>query len=159
MYMNSHGKDTEAVTNTTGESPPQFAQPRDQARGRLWHDILNALPSSCLGVLTLQIDPKRSLLPILMLEAMMGACIILGFAYLLVGYRRKLLARASEDLTQIPTGQGEGRLLLAAEDQTESERLRAAAEASERRLRELVQSIDAIIWEAEAKTHQFTFVS
>jgi PAS domain S-box-containing protein len=114
---------------------------------------------TCLGVLTLQIDPKRSLFPILMVAAIVGACIILGFAYLLVGYRRKMLARASEGLTQIPKGQGEGRLLLAVEDQTESERLRAAAEASERRLRELVQSIDAIIWEAEAKTHQFTFVS
>ena len=62
-------------------------------------------------------------------------------------------------LTQISNGQGKGRLLLTVEDLTESERLRAAAEASERRLRELVQSIDAIVWEAEAKTHQFTFVS
>jgi PAS domain S-box-containing protein len=195
------------------------------------------------------------------LEAMVGACIILVFAYLLVGYRRKMLARALEErvaqqqailalqafaqemvdnvpvgllilspdlnvlsvnrtfleafhvrrekvigqplpeviqaegpprrimgatepgsgphdvlldlaaaggigtrptrltLTQISDGQGKGRLLLTVEDQTESERLRAAAEASERRLRELVQSIDAIVWEAEAKTHQFTFVS
>jgi two-component system cell cycle sensor histidine kinase/response regulator CckA len=62
-------------------------------------------------------------------------------------------------LTEISSGQGKGRLLLTVEDQTESERLRAAAEASERRLRELVQSIDAIVWEADAKTHQFTFVS
>ena len=62
-------------------------------------------------------------------------------------------------LTQISNGQGKGRLLLTVEDQTESERLRTAAEASERRLRELVQSIDAIVWEAEAKTHHFTFVS
>jgi PAS domain S-box-containing protein len=195
------------------------------------------------------------------LEAMVGACIILVFAYLLVGYRRKVLARALEErvahqqailalqafaqemvdnvpvgllilspdlnvlsanrtflegfhvpsekvigqplpeviqaegpprriigatgpgsgphdvlldlaapgekgtrpsrltLTQISNGQGKGRLLLTMEDQTESERLRGAAEASERRLRELVQSIDAIVWEAEAKTHQFTFVS
>jgi PAS domain S-box-containing protein len=62
-------------------------------------------------------------------------------------------------LTQISNGQGKGRLLLTVEDQTESERLRSAAEASERRLRELVQSIDAIVWEAEAQTHHFTFVS
>jgi len=62
-------------------------------------------------------------------------------------------------LTQISNGQGKGRLLLTVEDQTESERLRTAAEASERRLRELVQSIDAIVWEAEPQTHQFTFVS
>jgi len=62
-------------------------------------------------------------------------------------------------LTQISNGQGKGRLLLTVEDLTESERLRTAAEASGRRLRELVQSIDAIVWEAEAKTHQFTFVS
>ena len=195
------------------------------------------------------------------LEAMVGACVILIFAYLLVAYRRKMLARALEErvtqqqailalqafaqemvdnvpvgllilspdlnvlsanrtfleafhvrpekvigqplpeviqaegpprriiggtgpgsgphdvlldltapggmgarptrltLTQISDGQGKGRLLLTVEDQTKSERLRAAAEASERRLRELVQSIDAIVWEAEAKTHQFTFVS
>jgi PAS domain S-box-containing protein len=312
----------------------------------------NALPSSCLGEIVLQIDPKRSLFPILMaenvatrsgetlllrregsgviyfsplrgappiqgflrrplsleegssraekldyrgvpvlsaarpipltdwilvrkidrdealadfhttarLEAMVGACIILIFAYFLVGYRRRMMARALEQrlaqqqailalqafaqemvdnlpvgllslspdlnvlsanrtfldtfhmrpekvmgrrlpdvirpegpprrigaagpgsgphdvlldlgvpgetgsrptrltLTQISDGLGKGRLLLTVEDQTESERLRAAAEASERRLRELVQSIDAIVWEAEAKTHQFTFVS
>jgi PAS domain S-box-containing protein len=62
-------------------------------------------------------------------------------------------------LTEISSEQGKGRLLLSVEDLTESERLRTAAEASERRLRELVQSIDAIVWEAEAKTHQFTFVS
>ena len=62
-------------------------------------------------------------------------------------------------LTEISSGEGKGRLLLTVEDLTESERLRAAAEASERRLRELVQSIDAIVWEAEATTHQFTFVS
>jgi len=62
-------------------------------------------------------------------------------------------------LTEISNGQGKGRLLLSVEDQTESERLRADAQASERRLRELVESIDAIVWEADAQTHQFTFVS
>ena len=195
------------------------------------------------------------------LEAMVGACIVLAFAYVLIGYRRKMLARVLEErvehqqailaiqafaqqmvdnvpvgllilspdlnvlsanrtyleafhlrpeeaigrslpeviqavgpprritgatgpssgphdvlvdlaapggigtrparltLTEISNGQGKGRLLLTVEDLTESERLRTAAEASERRLRELVQSIDAIVWEAEAQTHQFTFVS
>ena len=62
-------------------------------------------------------------------------------------------------LAEISSEQGKGRLLLTVEDLAESERLRTAAEASERRLRELVQSVDAIVWEAEAKTHQFTFVS
>lgn len=195
------------------------------------------------------------------LEAMVGACIILIFAYLLVGYRRKALARSLEKrvarqqailaiqalaqemvdnvplgllilssdlnvlsanrsflqtfhlrseevigrslsevmqaegpprlindivgsgggprdvvvdlaapetggtrparltLTQISHGQDKGRFLLAVEDLTESERLRAVAEVSGSRLRELVQSLDAIVWEAEAKTQQFTFVS
>ena len=195
------------------------------------------------------------------LEAMVGACIVLAFAYVLIGYRRKMLARVLEErvehqqailaiqafaqqmvdnvpvgllilspdlnvlsanrtyleafhlrpeeaigrslpeviqavgpprritgatgpssgphdvlvdlaapggigtrparltLTEISNGQGKGRLLLTVEDLTESERLRTAAEASGRRLRELVQSIDAIVWEAEAQTHQFTFVS
>jgi PAS domain S-box-containing protein len=195
------------------------------------------------------------------LEAMVGACLVLVFAYVLVGYRRKMLARALEErvarqqavlsilayaqqmvdhvpsgllilssdlnvlsanrtflefshrrleevtgrplheviqaegpprriagakgpgsgphdvlvdlavpggagarpvrltLTEISSEQARGRLLLTVEDLTESERLRTAAEASALRLRELVQSIDAIVWEAEAKTHQFTFVS
>jgi PAS domain S-box-containing protein len=62
-------------------------------------------------------------------------------------------------LTEISSEQARGRLLLIVEDLTESERLRTAAEASALRLRELVQSIDAIVWEAEAKTHKFTFVS
>jgi PAS domain S-box-containing protein len=195
------------------------------------------------------------------LKAMVGACVILVFAYLLVGYRRKMLARSLEErvarqqavlaiqafaqemvdhvplgllilshdlnvlsanrsfletfhlrseevigrslseviqvegppgrigdfmesgggphdvlmdlavprgmgprpvrltLTQISQGQEKGRFLLALEDLTESKRLRAVAEASERRLRDLVQSLDAIVWEAEAKTRRFTFVS
>ena len=52
-----------------------------------------------------------------------------------------------------------GRLLLTIEDLTDSERLRAAAEASERRMRDLVQSVDVIVWEAVAGTPGFTFVS
>jgi PAS domain S-box-containing protein len=215
-------------------------------------------------ILVRKIDRKEALEDFYVrarLEAMVGACIILIFAYLLVGYRRKMLARALKEqvahqqailalqafaqemvdnvpvgllvlssdlnvlsanrtfleefhvpskkvigqplpeviqaegpprriggatgpgsgphdvlldlaapgekgsrpsrltLTQISNGQGKGRILLTVEDQTESESLRAVAEASERRLRELVQSIDVIVWEADAKTHQFTFVS
>ncbi|MBI1941000.1 MAG: PAS domain S-box protein, partial [Acidobacteria bacterium] len=52
-----------------------------------------------------------------------------------------------------------GRLLLTVEDLTASERMRAAAEASERRMRDLVQSVDVIVWEAATGTPGFTFVS
>jgi PAS domain S-box-containing protein len=62
-------------------------------------------------------------------------------------------------LTSIAYSEGEGRLLMVIEDQSESERLRSEAETSERRLRDLVQTVDAIVWEADAKTFQFTFVS
>ncbi|MGH9432401.1 MAG: PAS domain S-box protein, partial [Terriglobia bacterium] len=54
---------------------------------------------------------------------------------------------------------GEPRSILAIEDLTESERLRAAVESSERRLRDIVQSVDAIVWELNAETCRFTFVS
>ena len=37
--------------------------------------------------------------------------------------------------------------------------LQAAVADSEKRMRELVESLDAIVWEAEAKNFQFTFVS
>jgi len=62
-------------------------------------------------------------------------------------------------LTRIGHPEGEARLLMVVEDQTESERLRRAAETSERRLRDLIQTVDAIVWEADATTFEFTFVS
>jgi PAS domain S-box-containing protein len=55
--------------------------------------------------------------------------------------------------------EGKERKLLFIEDLTSSERLRAAAEASEQRLRDLVQNLEAIVWEADPQTLQFTFVS
>ena len=42
---------------------------------------------------------------------------------------------------------------------TESDRLRVVAQASEQRFRDLVQGVDAIVWEADAANYQFTFVS
>jgi len=51
------------------------------------------------------------------------------------------------------------RLLLIVQDLTEEERLRAARQASERRLRELIEGLDAIVWEADAATLRFSFVS
>ena len=55
----------------------------------------------------------------------------------------------------------EARLLLVVEDVTEEEALRAAALESERRFRDLVQGLDAIVWEGEASGEdlRFTFVS
>jgi PAS domain S-box-containing protein len=74
-----------------------------------------------------------------------------------MGQARKRATRIT--ITGIVHPEGEGRLLMMVEDQTESERLRAAAESSERRLRDLVQTVDAIVWEANARTLEFTFVS
>ncbi|HET8578019.1 MAG TPA: ATP-binding protein [Methylomirabilota bacterium] len=51
------------------------------------------------------------------------------------------------------------RLLLIVEDLTEEERLQAAHQASEQRFRDLVQGLDAIVWEADAATLKFSFVS
>jgi len=53
----------------------------------------------------------------------------------------------------------EARLLLTIHDLSEEERLHAARRASEQRFRDLVQGLDAIVWEADAVTLRFTFVS
>jgi two-component system, cell cycle sensor histidine kinase and response regulator CckA len=63
------------------------------------------------------------------------------------------------NITSIAHDEGEGRLLLVVEDLSESLRLWAVAGESERRLRDIIQSLDAIVWEADAATLQFTFVS
>ncbi|HME95468.1 MAG TPA: ATP-binding protein, partial [Methylomirabilota bacterium] len=51
------------------------------------------------------------------------------------------------------------RLLLIVEDLTEEERLQAARQESEQRYRDLIQGLDAIVWEADARTLAFSFVS
>jgi PAS domain S-box-containing protein len=51
------------------------------------------------------------------------------------------------------------RLLLIVHDLSEEERLQAARRASEERFRDLVQGLDAIVWEADAGTLRFSFVS
>jgi PAS domain S-box-containing protein len=51
------------------------------------------------------------------------------------------------------------RLLLVLEDLTEEERLHAARQESEQRYRDLIQGLDAIVWEADARTLTFSFVS
>ncbi len=53
----------------------------------------------------------------------------------------------------------DARLLVIAEDLTEEERLQAARRESEDRFRDLIQGVDAIVWEARADTHDLTFVS
>ena len=53
----------------------------------------------------------------------------------------------------------EARLLVIVEDVSEQERLREQARAHEQRFHDLVQGLDAIVWEADAATFAFTFVS
>jgi two-component system cell cycle sensor histidine kinase/response regulator CckA len=53
----------------------------------------------------------------------------------------------------------DARLLLILQDLTEEERLHAARRISEQRFHDLVQELDAIVWEADAATLRFTFVS
>ncbi len=55
--------------------------------------------------------------------------------------------------------EGDSQVLLVVEDLRENERLRVAAQESEQRLGELVQGLDAIVWEADATTFRFSFVS
>src|SRR5438445_6189107 len=56
-------------------------------------------------------------------------------------------------------GEEPARLLLIDRDLSEEERLQAARRASEERFQDLVQGLDAIVWEADASTLRFSFVS
>jgi len=72
------------------------------------------------------------------------------------GYAEKNLVT----MTGIPMSADEpDRLLLIVQDLSEEERLQAARRASEDRFRDLVQSLDAIVWEVDAATLRFSFVS
>jgi len=72
------------------------------------------------------------------------------------GYAEKNLVT----MTGIPMSADEpDRLLLIVQDLSEEERLQAAQRASEDRFRDLVQGLDAIVWEVDAETLKFSFVS
>ncbi len=78
------------------------------------------------------------------------------------GSRRLLrITLAGTRLAEEEEEEEEARLLVIVEDVTEEEALRAAALESERRFRDLVQGLDAIVWEGEASGEglRFTFVS
>lgn len=79
-----------------------------------------------------------------------------SFGYLAQEVRRH--ERKERALRNIQKGL-EGEIERAGEDLAESERLRATAEASERRFRDLVHDAEAIVWEMDSATYRFTFVS
>jgi len=56
-------------------------------------------------------------------------------------------------------GEEPGHVLLIVQDLTEVEQREAARRASEQRFHELVQGLDAIVWEADAATLRYSFVS
>ena len=58
-----------------------------------------------------------------------------------------------------PEHASQRRLLLTVEDFTERQRLHNAAQLAEQRLHDLVQDLDAVVWEAEPAPFRFTFVS
>jgi PAS domain S-box-containing protein len=80
--------------------------------------------------------------------------------YELYVYARRDTKPVRITMTAIHLGDDEpARLLLIIEDLTEEERLQAARQESEQRYRDLIQGLDAIVWEADARTLTFSFVS
>ena len=83
-----------------------------------------------------------------------------GALYDLYVYARRETKPARVAMTPIRMGDdAPPELLLVIEDLTEEERLQAARQESEERYRDLIQGLDAIVWEADARTLTFSFVS
>ncbi len=83
-----------------------------------------------------------------------------GVLYDLYVYARRETKPARVAMTPIRMGDDvPPELLLVIEDLTAEERLQAARQESEERYRDLIQGLDAIVWEADARTLTFSFVS
>ncbi len=83
-----------------------------------------------------------------------------GALYDLYVYARRETKPARVAMTPIRMGDdAPPELLLVIEDLTAEERLQAARQESEERYRDLIQGLDAIVWEADARTLTFSFVS
>jgi PAS domain S-box-containing protein len=83
-----------------------------------------------------------------------------GALYDLYVYARRETKPARVAMTPIHMADDTSpQLLLVIEDLTAEERLQAARQESEQRYRDLIQGLDAIVWEADARTLTFSFVS
>ena len=83
-----------------------------------------------------------------------------GALYDLYVYARRETKPARVAMTPIRMADDASpQLLLVIEDLTAEERLQAARQESEQRYRDLIQGLDAIVWEADARTLTFSFVS
>ena len=111
--------------------------------GRPLHDVLRA---ESLPQRAAQVTPAKTTTRDVLLEV-----VIKGRE------ERRPVRFTMADLVRMD--EGNRRMLLVIEDLRESEQLRVAAHAFEQRLRELLESEDAIVWEMDADTFQFTFAS
>ena len=121
----------------------RFGLSADDIAGRALHEVIPAagLPRNCDEVLANGVGQQGLVVE----AAVAGASTTSPLAISITRIR-------------LP-GERRPKLLLTVEDLTESERLRATAEASQQRYRDLVDGFDAIAWEADADTLRFSFVS
>ena len=100
------------------------------------------------------IEISVSLTPLLTVTAVLflvSACVGTGLALLVYCFPLRVVQRMEKDIRDL--------IGTVQDARNESDRLRLAAQSSEQRFREFVQGLNAIVWEADAATWRFSFVS
>ncbi|MCM2358318.1 MAG: ATP-binding protein [Geobacteraceae bacterium] len=127
-----------------GEEPPAW-----NSAAPIGHAAIN-FNNRTVGTVEVSL-PIGPLLRVTALLFLISSIVGAGLATLVYLFPLRVVRRMEGDIRGLISNVEEAR--------NESDRLRMAAQASESRFREFVQGLDAIVWEADAATWRFSFVS
>jgi PAS domain S-box-containing protein len=134
----------------------QYGWARSEAIGRVSHELLRTVFPTELNEIMAELTKTGRWEGELVHTRRDGSKVIVAsrWALQLQGRNPIALLETNNDITERKRAETEREQILAREQAA-----RAEAEAAQHRFRDLVNSIDGIVWEADAVTFQFLFVS
>jgi two-component system, LuxR family, sensor kinase FixL len=147
---------SDVITYWNPGAEEQYGWPSEEAVGRVSHDLLRTLFPASLSEITAELTRTGRWEGELVHTRRDGTKVVVASRWALQceGGNPIAILETNNDITERKRAEEQREQLLAREQAT-----RAEAEAAQHRFRDLVNSIEGIVWEADAVTFKFLFVS
>jgi two-component system sensor kinase FixL len=147
---------SDVITYWNRGAEEQYGWPSEEAVGRVSHDLLRTVFPAPLSEITAELTSSGRWEGELVHTRRDGTKVVVASRWALQweGGNPIAVLETNNDITERKRAEEEREQLLAREQAT-----RAEAEAAQHRFRDLVNSIEGIVWEADAVTFKFLFVS
>jgi two-component system, LuxR family, sensor kinase FixL len=147
---------TDVIAYWNRGAEEQYGWPSEEAVGRVSHDLLRTVFPAPLSEITAELTSRGRWEGELVHTRRDGTKIVVASRWALQweGGNPIAILETNNDITERKRAEEEREQLLAREQAA-----RAEAEAAQHRFRDLVNSIEGIVWEADAVTFKFLFVS